>query len=236
MSFLKRILSFKDKEKTERFARLTTLTKIIFSCRDNKKEIPAVNISFSGIGLDAHYTDPEWKMRQDIHGDLILDEHTFSLILSVRHISPLIIGCKFTGLADVLKEPIEKYLQYELAGLMMRKVSTQFLNQDPRGEAMWFTDGKANELYAVTKDSELILCHLAFFGTYFEILPNKKIRMGFIQQHQKEKAAYKGSDLVRFVDKVDNRLLAVAQRFLNNIVGLPDEVKSQIENSILAAI
>lgn len=233
MSFLKRFFSFKEKELTERFARLTTLTKIIFNCKDNKKEIPAVNLSFSGIGLDARYTDPTWKMRQDIHGDLILDDQSFPLILSIRHITPIIVGCKFTGLAEVLKDPIEKYLQYELAGLMMRRVSTQLINQDPRGEAMWFTDGRANELYAVVKNKELVICHMAFFGTYFEVLPNKKIRMGFVQQHHKEKASYKGSDLIRFIDTVDNRLLAVAQRFLNNIVGLPDEVKAQIESSLV---
>ncbi len=233
MKFLKRLLSFQEKESTERFARLTTLSRIIFNCKDNNKEIPAVNISFTGIGLDAHYTDPKWQQRQDIHGDLILDDVQFPLILSVRHMSPLIVGCKFTGHAEVLKEPIERYLKYELAGLSMRKVNTQFLNQDPRGEALWFTDGRANELYALVKNNELLICHMTFFGTYFEILPTKKIRMGFIQEHKKEKTLYKGSDLVHFVDSIDNRLLAVAQRFLNNIVGLPDEVRTQIESSLV---
>ncbi len=236
MKFLKRLLAFKDPELKERFARLTTLSRIVFNCHDNKKEIPAVNISFTGIGLDAHYTDPSWQNRQDIHGDLILDDQQFPLILSVRHISPLIIGCKFTGHAEVLKEPIERYLKYELAGLSMRKVNTQFLNQDPRGEAMWYTDGRANELYALVKDRELLLCHMTFFGTYFEIGPSRKMRMGFIQEHKKERTLYKGSDFIRFIDSIDGRLLAVAQRFLNNIVGLPEEIKAQIESTLVSGV
>lgn len=236
MSFLKRLFAFKDKELAQRFARLSTLSRVIFNCHDNKKEIPAVNISFSGIGLDAHYADPNWKNRQDIHGDLLLDDNKFPLILSIRHISPLIIGCKFSGLIDPLKDPIEKYLKYELAGLSMRKVNTQFLNQDPRGDSLWFTDGKANELYALTRNQELIMCHMTFFGTYFEIGTNKKLRMGFVQEYKNEKSGYKGSDLVRYIDAIDNRLLAVAQRFLNNINGLPEEIKMQIEGSLAAAV
>ena len=74
---------------------------------------------------------------------------------------------------------------------------------------------------------------MTFFGTYFELAKDKPLRMGYVQESASDKIRLKGANLIRFVNSVDDRMLAVAQRFLSNVVGLPEELKTQIESQLV---
>ncbi len=235
MSFLRKLFGFYDKEIIKRFPRLSTLNKIGFMPDDNKRTIPAINISFTGIGLDAKKS-PIFQESQQVPGQLILDGERHPMSLSIRHVTPKIIGCSFIGPSETIRMPIENYLKYELAGVSMRKISTEFMNADPRGDSLWFTDGKANEIYVLHRNQDLIMCHLTFFGNYFEVAPQKPVRVGFISDVKKEKAFHKGSDLVRYISHIDQKMLEVAERFLFNIEGIPGALKEQIKDLLLSTL
>ena len=234
MSFLKKMFGSKEETAPERKevrrpprVSLTPLHRISFETPKDGT-IQLANISIGGMGLICAGGSP-WAVNSQIEGTLKIDGQDHKVKVVVKHAAQTFTGVQFEGTIGLLKKAIENYLRVEILALSLTKVDDAYLKPDPRGQAVWLTDGRQNEIYAVSDGSGLVAWHLNFFGNYLEGERGKKLRAGSVQEHEeKNDHGHKGSAMVEISKSVPEEIASVARTFVQNAEKLPAPVREAI--------
>ena len=234
MGFLKKMFGSKEETAPERKevrrpprVSLTPLHRISFETAKNGS-IQLANISIGGMGLICPGGCP-WPVNSHVDGTLKIDGQDHQVKVVVKHTTQAFSGVQFEGSIGQLKKAIENYLRVEILALSLTKVDDAYLKPDPRGQAVWLTDGRQNEIYTVSDASGLAAWHLNFFGNYMEGERGKKVRSGSVQEHEeKNDPGHKGSAMVEIASAVPEEIARIGRTFVQNAEKLPAPLREAI--------
>lgn len=117
---------------------------------------------------------------------------------------------------------IEQYFKVEICSLRLNRVSDVYLQRDPAGQVVWFTDGNQNEIYYVWGQSGIVKFHLSFLGNYIEGSPGSPLRWGYVV----EDAAihkHKRSSLLQLKEEASDEVLQYGKLLIENVKELPND-------------
>ncbi len=231
MSFLKKLFGKTPDEKTLRAraprVSVTPLHRLSFVA-SWKKDLELNNISTGGMAICRDDHEGVWQKDGVVSGLLKVDRDEFPVSARVRHVTQLIAGCEFVDPPAGLTHAIEAYLRVEILALNLRKVDPGYMKKDARGEALWFTDGRQNELFCVVDASGLVAYHVSFLGNYFEGGRDKKVKGGLINEDAEESRQHKGSALIDMNRALSPEMVRLAKSFVQNVEQLPLAVRESI--------
>lgn len=224
-----------DRQQVQRAqrVRLKPLHQVVF-VEKRGDAVGVVNISTSGMALAAtDLTKAVGKTTvaagNELSGRIRFGSDDAETRFSIVHVGDEIIGCRFVEPAAALTGRIQSYLEYELKAISVRRIRSDVLAQQPGVEQLWFTDGVANELFVSRAGDEIRHFHISFLGHYVEGGTDSRLRFGIVLAPNASGALYKGSDLIRYVDTIDDQLSVLMHRFLEAIPELDSTLREQIE-------
>jgi hypothetical protein len=216
----------------QRFPRIkmTAMHRIAFR-EGASGEFKLANLSVGGMALIGDEGSAlGWKKESLISGTFVVDKSEHKIEARVRHITQSFAGCEFIGENKELRQSIESYLRVEILALNLSMVNPQYIKEDPRGKASWYTDGKQNELYATEDAKGVSGFHLSFFGTYLEYDRTSGLRTGLLHDEEADDTnpGYKGSSIIEMKGGIPIETISLADTFVRNIEKMPAETRGKI--------
>lgn len=222
MSFLKKLFGGKtDPVWRHSRVRMEPFHRISFH-DSQKQEWKVGNISTTGAGLLIDKTSGP-PVGQNLNGQLEIEGKRHPIETEVRHHTGKILGCRFLGEFAAIRQAIEGYLNAEILALKMNRIDPSILAPHPAGQVHWFTDGRANEVHYVMKESDLVSFHISFLGSYLEGAPDGDIRFGqIVDERNNVKPGHKSSNLIEFFNELPDEAVPLAIRIISNLQGISE--------------
>ena len=202
------------------------------------------NISSSGMALLRGGT--AWLPGETHSGRLTIDRDEHAIELRVRHASRLasesqgnrqssqLVGCEFVGSENpALRRSIEIYLRVEILALTLRLVNEAYLTPDPRGQTLWYTDGRQNELFVIVDDKGVAAYHMSFLGNYVEGSRGQVPRVGELRESSGSGPnGQKGATLIELGGQPVGHMLNLALSFVRNVDQLAPPIRAELAASL----
>jgi hypothetical protein len=120
--------------------------------------------------------------------------------------------------------------------MRLNKVDPAYLKPDPRGQVVWFTDGRHNEVYAVVDASGILDFHLTFLGNYVAGGRSKPVVCGYVKEdNEKDAPGHKSSALIDSSGAPTSEMLALASVLIQNVDKMPLDLKNEFKKALAQA-
>ncbi len=208
--------------------KVTPLHRLAVHIGNDVKPLEIANVSVDGLAV-FHLQRPEFVEGAEVSGHMLIESQDFAISARIRHVTEVLAGLEFLNADVALRRAVEKYLSVEILALNLRPIASSYLKPDPRGEAMWFTDGKKSEIYCVRDKDGLISFHLGFLGNYVEFERGGRLRAGTVLDSEPREARYKGSDLIEMSRHPSHEIIKLARVFAQNAERAPNDLRAEID-------
>lgn len=199
------------------------------------KAVRLANISSKGLAI-VRADAPRLTVGDELEGRLRIEAVDFEIAASVRHLTERIVGCAILADNPELRRAIESYLRVEILGMKLSKVDPAYLKPDPRGQVVWFTDGRHNEVYAVVDASGILDFHLTFLGNYVAGGRLKPLVCGYVKEdNEKDVPGHKSSALIDSSGAPTNDMLALASVLIQNVDKMPVDLQDEFKKALVQA-
>ena len=103
------------------------------------------------------------------------------------------------------------------------------MNPKSHGDPHWYHGDNNCELYFVERNDKILNFHITFFGNAIEFSVEGRMIYGHVWDEERDKdIAYKGSKLIKVVDKMEVEILYESKSFVRQIPLLGEHFKQQI--------
>jgi hypothetical protein len=211
---------------------LTSLHRVRFAMHGPQGPIvlPVINISTSGLAFSQEHPPlPVPTVGSIFRGEVLFGDKAYAIALKVARINQGVIGCRYDGPADQLRQAVFAYLRVELAGLSAIKVDPKYHKQEPDGPTHW-VHGDHCDLYYVEKPdgSGILRFRLTFLGHHFDGGQDSPLRFGeVVTQAPSAGPRMKGTELLD-EKPVSPEMVQFALKFLASIAALPEAHRAGI--------
>ena len=143
--------------------------------RDDSEIFQLYNISSTGIAFLRKSGDVWPEKNISFGGVLKINDHEFSLRLSVQRYAENFIGCKIENPDRGYQNYLELKFSMEISAVNMTNVAESALRPQPDGNPHWFFDGLSNELYFVEKNNVIQRFRINTAGHFISYTPGRKV-------------------------------------------------------------
>lgn len=218
-----------SKKKSARSTRikLTPLNKVTYQ-PDNEDEIPVVNISLTGIGLQKYAREKWPTIGSPLCGTVIVGTQQCPTKININHISNKVIGCQVDDNFSEYQSLIKRFYQSEIAKISVTQIDPKHLKKVDDGEPQWFVGKNNAELFFVINNGTIVRFHVAIFGTFFEGGHARPTRIGYIVDELQNPIGIKPANVVRVVDSFGPDSYFAASNFVQAITSIDASIRTTI--------
>lgn len=209
------------------------LKKISFTLPEfnlkNDFKIWLSNISTSGVAFKFEGSNEQFIVGDKVSVVFSIYENECPVNVEVVRVDDDTIGCRLLNNISRFSELISKFYKIELSAADMSHVDSQRLNPKKHGDPHWYHGDNNCELYFVERNDKILNFHITFFGNAIEFGVDGRMVYGHVWDEERDKdIAYKGSKLIKVVDKMEDEILEESKGFVRQIPLLDDHFKQQI--------
>lgn len=209
------------------------LKKISFTLPEfnlkNDFKICLKNISSSGVAFKYEGVNKQFSVGDSFNVAFSIYENECSVKVEVVRIEDETIGCRLISNISRFSDLISKFYKIELSAADMSYVNSERLNPKSHGDPHWYHGDNNCELYFVERNDKILNFHITFFGNAIEFSVEGRMIYGHVWDEERGKdIAYKGSKLIKVVDKMEVEILYESKSFVRQIPLLGEHFKQQI--------
>jgi hypothetical protein len=154
-------------------------------------------------------------------GEVLFGEKAYPIKLRIARVNQGVIGCRFEGPADDVRQAVFAYFKFELAGLSAVKVDPKYHKQEPDGPTHW-VHGDHCDLYYVEQPGGILRFRLTFLGNHFDGGVGAPLRFGaVVTDAPDEGVRVKGTELLD-ERPISPEMVELARKFLSQLAALPE--------------
>ena len=194
--------------------------------RVGDREFRVLNLSESGIGLSP---DPGVSMGQKLRGSLQLQGKTLEAELEVMRADDRSLGCRFLQGVEPVRALMRQQFAEEIGASDMYEVASEKLMPAEGGRPRWFYGQGAFSLLFIEQAGDIRELELTLDKTVFTAAKGKLPRVGRLAGEERSASGHANANVVEWQPGLTRDHYFKAMRTLNNIPGLTEGERSQLE-------